>query len=133
MAKKPLKFKSKASYLKWVKYGQATGVFKKTPGVQKILIKGKKYKSYRGMASPSAQKDWKGSYSSNEGISAIIPYKGHLVDVLDELNRGICSGFSYSGAENIEELRELAIFRNVSPASRLESSTHILGLDGVIG
>jgi len=44
MAKKPLKFKSKASYLKWVKYGQATGVFKKTPGVQKILIKGKKYK-----------------------------------------------------------------------------------------
>jgi IMP dehydrogenase len=98
-----------------------------------IEVKGKKYKSYRGMASPSAQKDWKGSYNSNEGISAIIPYKGSVVDVLEELNRGIRSGFSYSGAENIEELKELAIFRNVSPASRLESSTHILGLDGVIG
>ena len=98
-----------------------------------VSIGEKKYKTYRGMASPQAQKDWKGSYSSNEGISSMIPYKGCVADILEELNRGIRSGFSYSGAENVRELRELAIFRNVSPASSLESSTHILGLKNVIG
>jgi len=39
-----MNFKSKAAYIRWVKYGQATGVFAKVPGHQKIRIKGKYHK-----------------------------------------------------------------------------------------
>ena len=98
-----------------------------------VEIGDKRFKNYRGMASPEAQNAWRNAVSSNEGISTMIPYKGCVSRILDELNRGIRSGFSYSGAENLKELQELAIFKNVSPASNLESSTHILGLNGVIG
>jgi len=38
-----MNFKSKQNYLAWVRYGQASGVFKSTPGQVKIKIKGKAY------------------------------------------------------------------------------------------
>lgn len=98
-----------------------------------IEIGDKRFKKYRGMASPEAQGAWRGIVNSDEGISTMIPHKGCVSRILDDLNRGIRSGFSYSGAENTKELQELAIFKDVSPASSLESSTHILGLNGVIG
>lgn len=123
--------KAMAAGANFVMLGSLLAGTQECPG-NVISIGGKKYKTYRGMASPQAQQDWKGSYSSNEGISTMIPCKGSVVNVVEELQRGIRSGFSYSGAENVRELRELAIFRNVSPASRLESSTHILGLKDVI-
>ena len=37
-------FKSAGAYKKWLGYGHATGVFAKTPGHQKVSIKGKKKK-----------------------------------------------------------------------------------------
>ena len=124
--------KALAAGASYVMLGSLLSATDECPG-QIINIGSKKYKTYRGMASPQAQKDWKGSYNSNEGITAIVPYKGSVRDILEDLNRGIRSGFSYSGAENLSELQELAIFKNVSPVSSLESSTHILGGKGVIG
>lgn len=41
---KTLHFKNKRNYIKWVRYGHATGVFKKTPGNQEIVIVGRKHK-----------------------------------------------------------------------------------------
>jgi len=124
--------KAMAAGASYVMLGSLLAGTQESPG-DIIDIKGRQYKTYRGMASPQAQNAWKGSYSSNEGISSTIPYKGSACDVLEELERGIRSGLSYSGAENIEELRELAIFRDISPGGMKESRTHILELDGVIG
>jgi len=85
----------------------------------------KKYKIYRGMASRSAQQDWKGSFSSDEGVSARIPYKGDLREVLKELRSGIASGFSYAGARNLTDLKMLAKFIQQTSAGFHESQTHI--------
>ena len=41
-------FKSKGAYKKWIGYGWATGVFAKTPGHQKIKIRGKTHKVQHG-------------------------------------------------------------------------------------
>lgn len=87
---------------------------------------GKKYKVYRGMASKEAQKDWKGSYSSFEGVSHRVSYKGSVRDIIDDLTRNIRSGLSYSGARNIAELRNKATFIKQSHAGQIESSTHII-------
>ena len=96
-----------------------------TPGEKFHTPKGL-MKVYRGMASKEAQRNWKGSYSSNEGISTTIPYKGSVIKILEELQKGITSGFSYSGARNLEELQNKAKFLQQTNASRYESGTHIL-------
>jgi IMP dehydrogenase len=86
---------------------------------------GHKLKTYRGMASKEAQKDWRGAASSLEGVSTSIPYKGHAGDILNELKRGIRSGLSYSGARTLAEFRAKAQFIRQTQASQLESDTHI--------
>jgi IMP dehydrogenase len=87
---------------------------------------GRTWKSYRGMASKEAQTEWRGNYSSLEGVATRVPYKGKVKDVLAELERGIRSGFSYSGARTLEELHAKAQFINQSGAGMHESGTHIL-------
>ena len=88
---------------------------------------GKKYKAYRGMASPDAQMDWRGRVGSSEGIATTIPYKGRVSFILGELERGIKSGFSYAGARNLAELQARAQFIRQTSAGQIESSAHILG------
>jgi IMP dehydrogenase len=96
-----------------------------TPG--DVLKKdGKLYKKYRGMASEEAQLDWRGRCSVSEGICATVPYRGKLSAVLEEIEGGIRSGFSYSGARNIGELRARARFLKQTTSAQLESNTHIL-------
>ena len=87
---------------------------------------GKKYKVYRGMASVEAQKDWRGEARSLEGISTTIPYKGSVVDIINNLVQNIRSGLSYTGSRNITQLQAKAEFIVQSAASQVESSTHIL-------
>jgi len=83
-------------------------------------------KVYRGMASEEAQKDWRGKANSLEGISTTILYKGKVGNVLQRLDKGIRSGFSYSGARNLRELQTKAKFIRQTNSSMVESSTHIL-------
>ena len=87
---------------------------------------GLQYKIYRGMASKEAQVNWRGKFSSNEGISTRIPFKGSVEDVLRDIRNGITSGFSYSGARNINELWLKAEFIRQTNAGLGESKTHIL-------
>lgn len=98
-----------------------------TPGETIVDPSGKKVKVYRGMASKEAQRDWRGRFSSIEGVSHIVPRKGRVSDVLYELETGIRSGFSYSGAFDINELQARARLIGQSSSSQLESSTHIRG------
>jgi IMP dehydrogenase len=82
-------------------------------------------KVYRGMASPEAQVDWRGRYSSNEGVSRAVGLKPPAASVLFEIDKGIRSGLSYSGARSITELQSKARFLIQTPAGVKESSTHI--------
>lgn len=98
-----------------------------TPG-EIIYIDGEPHKTYRGMASEEAQKDWRGSASSLEGISTVLPSKGTVKNVLYSLDKGIRSGFSYTGARTLIELQTKAVFTRQTAAGMRESGTHILGI-----
>lgn len=98
-----------------------------TPGRVYEDIDGVKWKSYRGMASKEAQVDWRGRYSSHEGVATRVPYRGEVQYVLKDLERGIRSGFSYSGARNLLELQAGAEFIVQTPSGLSESRTHIIG------
>lgn len=98
-----------------------------SPGTIVIDANGNKRKVYRGMASKEAQFNWKGSHGSNEGIATTVPYKGEASQILIELENGIRSGLSYSGARTILELQTKAKFIIQTNAGQSESRTHILG------
>ena len=68
-------------------------------------------KVYRGMASPEAQMQWRGKYSSNEGVSRTVPLDRicSLVFCMS-IDKGIRSGLSYSGARNIKQLQAKSQF-----------------------
>jgi IMP dehydrogenase len=82
-------------------------------------------KVYRGMASPEAQIAWRGRYSSNEGVSRTVPLKGSAREILFEIDKGIRSGLSYSGAINVSKLWAMSNFIKQTSAGAKESSTHI--------
>ena len=97
-----------------------------TPG--KIIEEqdGTRWKMYRGMASKEAQLNWRGRFSSHEGVSARVPYRGSVGRLLEDIERGLRSGFSYSGARSIPELQSKAEFVIQTSAGLGESRTHIL-------
>jgi len=96
-----------------------------TPGDVINTRKGK-FKSYRGMASKDAQIAWRGKTASLEGVATTVPCKGPVDDILSELERGIRSGLSYTGARSIRELQAKAIFLRQTRSGQIESATHIL-------
>lgn len=97
-----------------------------TPGEIIVSENGSKRKVYRGMASKDAQLDWRGKASSLEGISTTVPYKGSTIEIIEQLDNGVRSAFSYSGARTINEYWQKATFVLQSSAALNESKTHIL-------
>lgn len=99
-----------------------------------IIFEGRKFKSYRGMGSIEAmQKGSKDRYFQDveddikklvpEGISARVPYKGHLSEVIYQFAGGLRAGMGYCGAKNIEELKK-AKFIRITNAGIRESHPH---------
>ena len=82
-------------------------------------------KAYRGMASADAQMDWRGRTSSIEGVATTVPFKGPVGPILEQLDNGIRSGFSYSGARNLIEFQAKANMIRQTSASQVEATTHI--------
>ena len=82
-------------------------------------------KTYRGMASKEAQIDWRGHTSSIEGVSSLVAYKGPVTTVLQDLEVGLKSGLSYTGATSITEFQAMSDFIRQTSAGQVESSTHI--------
>ena len=104
-----------------------------SPG-ETIIYNGRKYKSYRGMGSIEAmQHGSKDRYFQDieddikklvpEGISARVPYKGTLAEVIYQLLGGLKAGMGYCGAKNLEQLTE-AKFVRITSAGVLESHPH---------
>lgn len=83
-------------------------------------------KVYRGMASKEAQIDWRGHTASVEGVTSSVPVKGPVRAILSDLERGVRSGLSYSGARTLAEFRSFATFVRQTSAGATESSTHIM-------
>lgn len=86
---------------------------------------GIQYKIYEGMASKEAQQKWRGSVRSIEGVSHRVKVKGELKSIVEELSMNLKSGLSYSGARNLEELRDKAKWLEISGQAYGESSAHI--------
>jgi len=91
----------------------------------RIVEDGIAYKTFRGMASRDAQKQKRtGRTPRVEGVSARVPYRGPVGDTLHNLEAGIRSGLSYSGATNLTELRNAAEFVVVTGNTLKENHPH---------
>ncbi len=104
-----------------------------SPG-ETIIFQGRKFKTYRGMGSIEAmQKGSKDRYFQDmeddvkklvpEGISARVPYKGTLYEVLYQMVGGLRAGMGYCGSKNIETLQK-AKFVKITNAGVSESHPH---------
>lgn len=97
-----------------------------TPGIQG-MISGVAVKSYRGMASSEAHKEFYGNDpDAPEGTSTHVKCKGPVANVLKKLVSGVKSGLSYSGCLNISEFKEKASWVFISSAGIKESLPHLL-------
>jgi IMP dehydrogenase len=117
--------KSLAAGADFVMLGSMLSGTKETPGKIIFNDKNKKVKRYNGMASKLAQKDWKGSYSSIEGVSSVVPYKGTVSRIVNEIMANVRSGMSYSGTRSLSEFREKSIAYKQTSASHAEGNPHI--------
>ncbi len=105
-----------------------------SPG-ELILRQGRSFKSYRGMGSIGAMKEGsrdryfqEGETSTQklvpEGIEGMVPYKGPLSAMLQQLVGGLRSGMGYCGAGSVAELQTKARFVRISSAGLKESHVH---------
>jgi IMP dehydrogenase len=76
------------------------------------------------MASKSAQEDTRGYISVIEGAETMIPYKGSVRTIIQDIIGGIRSGCSYSGVRNLSDLVLFSEMRKVSVNSVLENRPH---------
>lgn len=85
-----------------------------------------KFKQYRGSASKeSYQAQGKDeSWRTAEGESLLVPYKGHVKDVLKDIEGGLRSSLSYVGAFNLAQFKGKAEFLQVSSNTIIESKAH---------
>ena len=122
-----------------VMVGSILGGTDESPGT--VLTKnGKRFKVYRGMASLAAsigrRSKETGTISLDddlndyvaEGVEAMVPYKGTVIDILKQLTGGIRSGLSYCGAHSIPQMQENAEFIKMSRAGFAESQPHDVSL-----
>lgn len=92
-----------------------------------------KFKLTRGMASLTSnherqlkdskvKKDLK-NYAA-EGVEAVVPFRGAVAELIQQITVGVKSGFSYCGAKNLAELWKKAEFIQITSSSLIESHPH---------
>jgi len=105
-----------------------------SPG-ELILRQGRSFKSYRGMGSIGAMKEgsrdrYFQEFEGNsqklvpEGIEGMVPYKGPLSAMVQQLVGGIRAGMGYCGAPTLKDLATRARFVRISSAGLKESHVH---------
>lgn len=106
-----------------------------SPGEVEIY-QGRSYKSYRGMGSLGAMGSKEGSSDRYfqeetekeklvpEGIEGRVPYKGSVLNIIQQLAGGLRSSMGYTGCSNIAEMRTKPQFVRVSNAGVRESHVH---------
>lgn len=101
---------------------------KETPG-EIIYPEGEKagpIKVYRGSASKESYVDQNkiAEWRSAEGVYTTVPARGSVVEVLQDIEGGLRSAFTYVGASNLKEFQENATFIKISNSSLKENSAH---------
>jgi IMP dehydrogenase len=105
-----------------------------SPG-ELILRQGRSFKSYRGMGSLGAMREgsrdrYFQEFEGNvgklvpEGIEGMVPYKGPLSAMVQQLVGGLRAGMGYCGTPSIGELQRRARFVRISSAGLKESHVH---------
>ena len=107
-----------------------------SPG-ELILRQGRSFKSYRGMGSIGAMKEgsrdryfqeFDGHTDTGklvpEGIEGMVPYKGPLSAMVQQLVGGLRAGMGYCGTGSIRELQVRSRFVRISSAGLKESHVH---------
>jgi IMP dehydrogenase len=104
-----------------------------------VIRDGQKFKVVRGMASLGATMGRKAAEKAQdesaesqeewdkvvpEGVEAVVPYRGHVHELLYQLVGGLRSGLSYGGARTIAELQQHAEFVEITAAGARESGSH---------
>ena len=118
-----------------VMLGGMLGGTDESPG-STITKNGKRYKFYSGMASLGAARRRKSKETTQsdadddlndyvaEGVEAMVPYKGTVLDILVQITGGIRSGLSYCGGHDIKQMQNNAEFIKMSRAGFAESQPH---------
>jgi IMP dehydrogenase len=114
-----------------------------SPG-ELVLVGGRRYKEYRGMGSIDAMRSGSadryfqsedgptaGTMSGStklvpEGVSGLLPYRGSVAEVTQQLEGGLRSGMGYLGAKDLPSLAARARFVQQSAAGARESHVHDL-------
>lgn len=82
-----------------------------------VEIDGKKYKKFAGMSSAYAQNKlfggFKSQYRSSEGRQVLMPIKGPLNDIIDDILGGLRSCFTYIGCHNMKHFQKHCVFYKV--------------------
>jgi IMP dehydrogenase len=106
-----------------------------SPG-ELILRQGRSFKSYRGMGSLGAMREgskdryfqeFEGNAGGKlvpEGIEGMVPYKGPLSAMVQQLVGGLRAGMGYCGTPTIAELQARGRFVRISSAGLKESHVH---------
>jgi IMP dehydrogenase len=101
------------------------------------LYQGASYKSYRGMGSIGAMAERHGSadrYFQDaatelqklvpEGVEGRVPYKGSVIQILQQLAGGLRAAMGYTGSKSINDLRTKPHFVRITNAGVRESHVH---------
>tara|TARA_B100000287_G_scaffold435283_1_gene502829 strand:- start:2556 stop:4019 length:1464 start_codon:yes stop_codon:yes gene_type:complete len=99
------------------------------------LYQGRSFKTYRGMGSIGAMSERNdlNRYSQDgvsnekmvpEGVEGRVPFKGWVVNVIDQLIGGIRQSMGYVGCKSIEEMHKNTQFVEITNAGITESHVH---------
>lgn len=84
-----------------------------------LKYNGSLYKAYRGSASFAVQRKSKKNPYYIEGDETIVEYKGGVQNIIDQIEAGLRSSFSYMGAESIDKFKLNADFVQYHMDSKL--------------
>ena len=99
------------------------------------LFQGRSFKTYRGMGSIGAmterndanrylQEDKESDKLVPEGIEGRVPYKGLVINVINQLEGGLRQSMGYVGCKNIETMQKESQFIEITNAGMTESHVH---------
>ena len=99
------------------------------------LFQGRSFKTYRGMGSIGAmteredanryfQEDVASDKFIPEGIEGRVPYKGLVINVIDQLIGGVKQSMGYVGCRTIKEMQRDSQFVEITNAGMTESHVH---------
>lgn len=86
-----------------------------TPG-EIMNVNGKRYKNYVGSSTHKQ--------THVEGVMALVPTKGPVLNIMQKLFEGLRSGLSYQGSKNLTELKIAPEFVKITGAGLKESHAH---------